>query len=136
MLIDTLNEFSDSQAVTASAASTNVIDLGAARNQAIGEELYLHIKCVEDATAAGAATVTFALQVDDNASFSSASTIYTTAAIGKATLVDGYEVVRVRVPKGTERYMRVYYTVATGPLTAGKFDAFLSPSVDDTHPVS
>lgn len=136
MLLDTLNEFSDAQAVTVTADGTNVIDLGADWNSAIGRELYLHIKCVETATAAGAATVTFALETDDNAAMSSATTLFTTAAVGKAELVAGAEVARVRVPAGAERYLNLNYAVATGPLTAGKFDAFLSPSVDDTHPVS
>lgn len=130
MLIDSLNEYSDAQAVTASAASTDVIDHGAA-GETIGEELYLHIYVGTAAAAAGAATVTFALQTDDNASFSSATTLYTSTAIGKAALTANTEVLRVRVPKGRERYTRVYYTVATGPLTAGTFNAFLSPSVQD-----
>ena len=41
--------------------------------------------------------------------------------------------VSIRLPingLALERYTRVYYTVATGPLTAGKFDAFLSADGD------
>lgn len=130
MIIDSLNEFSDAQEVIVSMPSTNVIDHGAA-GDAIGNELYLHILVDETALAAGAATVTFALRTDDNASFTSPKTLWTSAAIGKATLVAGHVVARVRVPKGLERYSRLYYTVATGPLTAGEFNAFLSPSVQD-----
>ena len=32
----------------------------------------------------------------------------------------------MKVPLDVERYLRVNYTVATGPLTAGKFTAFLA----------
>jgi len=36
----------------------------------------------------------------------------------------------VRLPSGSyERYLGVRYTVASGPLTAGKFDAFLTKDV-------
>ncbi len=32
----------------------------------------------------------------------------------------------MKVPLDAERYLRTNYTVATGPLTAGKFTAFLA----------
>jgi hypothetical protein len=47
-------------------------------------------------------------------------------AIGKAALTAGTEVLRIKVPLDAERYLRTNYTVATGPLTAGKFTAFLA----------
>ena len=132
MIIDRFNEFSDAQAPTtvATHASTNVVDLKAA-GALEGKPYYLHIKVNTTATADGAATVTFAAQTDDDEAFGSATTLYTTAAIGKATLVAGYEVVRLSLNGlPLERYVRGYYTVATGPLTAGKFDFFLSADGD------
>jgi hypothetical protein len=126
MMYDKLNTFGTEQAVTASAASTDIIDLGATRDIGNGEALELVILCTEAATASGSATVTFSLETDDNSGFSSAATLAGTAAIGKASLTVGTEVLRVKVPFGVERYLRVYYTVATGPLTAGKFTAFLA----------
>ena len=130
MIIDRFNEFSDAQAVTATAASTNTVDLNAA-GKIEGKPYYLHIKVNTTATADGAATVTFALQTDDNTGFSSATALWTSAAVAKATLVAGYEVIRLPINGlALERYLRVYYTVGTGPLTAGKFDAFLAPDGD------
>ena len=130
MIIDRFNEFSDAQAVTVTAASTNVVDL-LAGGRIEGKPYYAHIKVNTTVTADGAATVTFALQTDDDEAFGSATTLYTTAAIGKATLVAGYEVVRLSLNGlPLERYVRGYYTVATGPLTAGKFDFFLSADGD------
>ena len=130
MIIDRFNEFSDAQAVTASAASTNVVDLKAG-GRIEGKPHYLHIKVNTSVTADGAGTVTFALQTDDDEAFGSATTLWTSAAIGKATLVAGYEVIRLAITGlPLERYVRVYYTVGTGPLTAGKFDAFLSADGD------
>ena len=130
MIIDRFNEFSDAQAVTASAASTNVVDLKAAGNIE-GKPYYLIIKTNASATASGDATVTFALQTDSAENFGSATTLWTSAAIGKAALTAGTEVVRLPINgMPLKRYTRVYYTVATGPLTAGKFDAFLSADGD------
>jgi len=125
MLLDKYLIFSDSQAVTAT-ASSETIDLSAYRDIGTGNPIEVYCTVVEAATAAGAATVTITLETDDNSAFSSATTLYTTAAIGKATLVVGYEpLAGVKVPAGAERYLRLTYTVATGPLTAGKFTAGL-----------
>ena len=130
MIIDRFNEYSDAQAVTASAASTNVVDLDAA-GKIEGKPYYLHVKVNTAATASGDATVAFSFETDSDEAFGSATTLWTSAAIGKATLVAGYEVIRLPINGlDLERYTRVYYTVATGPLTAGKFDAYLSADAD------
>ena len=127
MYMDRQNMFGQDQAVTASAASTDYIDLGAARDIGNGERLEILVLCTQDATAAGAATVTVALQSDDNSSFSSPVNLVLSDAIPKASLVTGTQVLRVAVPYGTERYLRLFYTVGTGPLTAGKFTSGLIP---------
>jgi hypothetical protein len=133
MLLDAQLLFSDGQAVTTTANSTNVIDLLSARDIGAGEDLWLVVVVTEAATAAGAATVTFSMETDDNVSFSSATTIYTSPAIAKTALTLGARAIGVKVPRYTERYLRLAYTVGTGPLTAGKFTAgiTLSGAVSD-----
>lgn len=126
MIYDKLNTFGTDQAVTTTAASTDIIDLGVVRDIGNGEPMELVILCTETATASGSATVTFTLETDDNSGFSSAAVLASSGAIGKAALTAGTEVLRVKVPLGVERYLRTNYTVATGPLTAGKFTAFLA----------
>jgi len=126
MMYDKLLTFGTDQAVTSTAASTDIIDLGAVRDIGNGEPMELVILCTESATASGSATVTFTFETDDNSGFSSALVLAGTSAIGKASLTAGTEVLRVKVPLGVERYLRVNYTVATGPLTAGRFTAFLA----------
>ena len=134
MYIDKQLLMSDAQAVTSSAASTNVIDLGAhlGMDPGVTEDLWLQVRVDTTATASGSATVTFTVETDDDEAFGSATTVYSSAAIGKATLVAGYYPVRIRLPLGMERYVRVYYTVATGPLTAGKFDAFINSGAQES----
>lgn len=135
MLLDKETEFSAAQAVTSTAISTNVIDLTAGGTWAptlqdigTGEDIYLVITVGTAVTAAGAATVTFSLESDSTADLATSATVHwTTSAIGKATLVAGYKVVQMRLPSGRtyERYLGIRYTVATGPLTAGTFNANL-----------
>lgn len=137
MYLDAQNLFSDSQEVTATAISENVIDLGPVDDNTLqdlhGEPIYLVIQVTEAAAAAGAATVTFTLESDSTADLAtSATTHFSSGAIGKADLTLGAQPVVVALPKGDyERYLGVRFTVATGPLTAGEFDAFLVKDIDN-----
>lgn len=132
MFIDKNLKVSNEQAVTASAASTDVIDFGQA-NPDIGMTDYMGmvITVDESATAAGAATVTISVQ--DSADNSAFADVAVTTAIGKATLVAGFQHV-IPMPTKVRRYCRVYYTVGTGPLTAGKFSAQMVAGIQQNVP--
>ena len=132
MYIDKALQVSNEQAVTVTAASTDVIDFGQTNSDVgMSDHLSMVITVDEAATAAGAATVTFAVQ--DSADNSSFSDVAVTAAIGKATLVAGYQHV-IPMPTKLRRYCRVNYTVATGPLTAGKFSAQVVTGIQQNVP--
>ena len=121
MIIDYNLQVSNEQAVTATAASTDVIDFGQATpTTGLNPLMHMVIGVDEAATAAGAATVVFAIQ--DSADNSTFADVAATAAIGKAALGLGQQIV-IPMPTTHRRYLRVNYTVATGPLTAGKFSA-------------
>jgi hypothetical protein len=152
MIFDKTLLLSEKQAITVTAPSTNVIDLLAAgtaprhaaplkRNLGIGAMIPFLIQVTEDFAAAGAATLTVALQVDDNEAFSSPTTVWTSGAIALADLKAGENLGVVNyVPKGvngkgvTERYFRLNYTVATGPMTAGRIQAGVVAAVQ-TNPL-
>ena len=119
MLFDLESLFSDRQVLTATGNSANVIDTGAARDLLAGEPLTLVLQVSTAFTAGGAATLVVTLETDDNSSFSSATTLFTSPAIPVAALTAGARPVQIRVPRGAERYLRLVYTVATGPMTAG-----------------
>lgn len=121
MIIDKLLQISDDQAVTATAASTDVIDFGQATpNTGMTDRLHMVITVGEKATAAGAATVTFTIQ--DSANNSAFTDVAASAAVGLSGLVAGAQIV-IPMPLQHRRYVRLNYTIGTGPLTAGKFSA-------------
>jgi hypothetical protein len=147
MIFDRTLLLSDKQAITATAASTNIIDLGAVgtafghaaplkRDLGLNQCIPFLIQATETFTAAGAATLTVALQADDDEAFGSPTTVWTSAAIPVASLVAGYQIGLVNyIPKGiTERYFRLNYTVATGPMTAGRIIAGVVAAVQ-TNPL-
>lgn len=136
MILDELNEFADATALSTSGTGAalvgDVIDLGVNPNDVEG--MYLVIQVDTAVTSAGSATVAFALASDAQAAIAvdgSATTHFATPAIAKATLVAGYRVAAVALPKGTyERYLGIIATVGTAALTAGKINAFLTDNIN------
>jgi hypothetical protein len=132
MILDTFNEFSDSQAETtvAAHASDSVVDLGAA-GDAYGNELYVHIEIDDACTTGSTSEVQFALQTSSDEAFTSPVTLWESAAIDSDTLVAGYKVAVFRIPSGCLQYLRTTYTITTAVLTGGSFSAYLTPDVQD-----
>lgn len=132
MSTDALLQLSAAQAVTASAVSTNTIDLSVARDMAPGTPLFANFTVDQAVTAAGAATVTFEAITSASADLSSPTVIASSGAVPKADLTAGRRPISVALNPGAllaapdgQRYMGVRYTVATGPLTAGQFTCHL-----------
>lgn len=127
MITDSQNTLSASQAVTATAVSTNTIDLSQLRDVGVGKDVYIYVNVEVAAAAAGAATVNFQLISSASASLSSPTVLVQTDAIPKASLPVGQQIV-LQVPEAIlndigQRYLGLQYTVGTGPLTAGTFSA-------------
>lgn len=130
MLIDRQNQFSDAQSVTATAASTDIIDLGAVRNIGVGEELYI-VFLVTTTFVGAAGTITPSLQTDDNAGFASAATVRTYDTIPTLSPAGTYRFYRLEpfTAAGVyERYIRVLYTVA-GTLSTSGISGFLTHDI-------
>jgi hypothetical protein len=134
MIFDRLLTVSNAQAVTASAVSTDVIDLSKAMDIGEGEDLYMHINVDVAATAAGAATVEFQVIGSTAAAMSSPVVLGSTGPIGKADLVIGKQIaVRInpQIASLGLRYLSANYVVVTGPLTAGSFTAGIVHDIQD-----
>lgn len=118
--------YSDEQAVTATAASTNVLDLGA------GDIVHGLYFVLQVGTAfAGVTKVSASLETSDDADFTASETVMTLPDYPLASLTDGAVLCKVCLPVGMKKYSRVKYTVTgtgqggTGTGTAGTISAFL-----------
>lgn len=138
MIMDKQLMFSEGQAITATAASTNIIDLGVARNIGAGSPLTLVFLVTEAFTDSGSdSTVTPALETDDNAAFSSATVIRTFDVFAALTAINTMRLYRLEPFTATgafERYIRINYTVANGNLSTGKFTTFILKEGQDWRP--
>lgn len=128
MILDAQCQFSDAQALTASAASTNIIDLGADRNIGIGEPMSV-VVFVDVALDDGNADETYAIsvQADDNSGFSSAATVASAATVTRGDAAGTRYVIPLPADYATEQYLRVYYTLG-GTTPSGTVSAYLIPS--------
>lgn len=132
MIFDLQSLFSDVQAITASAASENVIDRGAQGTPQHADNLFkadlgkgnkvpVRIQVVSDF--ATLTSLTVEVQVASDEAFSSPKTVVsTTAAV--ADLVAGYVFPLDTIPVGTnDRYIRLNYDVDGSNATAGAITA-------------
>jgi hypothetical protein len=124
-ILDRQSLLGDAQAVTTSAYSTDVIDLGSLRDVGAGEEIQVLIQATEAFTAAGAATLTVSLETATTENFASPVTLASTGAIPVASLTLGSKASITAVPGKVLRYLRLSFVVATGPMTAGKITSAL-----------
>jgi hypothetical protein len=109
MFVDRENLFSNAQALTVTAASTDLIDLGQERRLGVGEPMCVVIGC-DVAMAGTTPTMIATLQSDDNAGFSSATSVVVSPTF--SSFAAGAKYV-LPIPPGvaTERYIRVNYTM-------------------------
>lgn len=121
MFIDSTLEFSRAQALSATAASSNVIDLGVDRDIGPGKPMWIVLDV--GVTAAAGGTYQVDLQTDDNSAFSSPTSI-ATLTLAAASLKAGAQFV-MGMPYANERYLRLNYTL--GGTTPGvTISAFLT----------
>jgi len=131
MYLDKLALFSNAQAVTATAASTDSMDFSQARDVGTGEDLFIFINCTVAMTdAASDSTVTVTLETDDNSGFSSAAVTQTLGVFPALSAVGSIIYARIQPAALNERYCQLRYTVANGNLTTGTFSAGIIHGID------
>lgn len=150
MFMDADLLFSDAQAVTATAASTNYIDTGplgyvgatsstnpplnTGRNLGISSELYISISVDVAMTDSGSdSTITVSLETDDNSSFSSIATVATLVVIPALTAAGTKYFVKMPIATTVpyERYLQIKYTTTNGNLTTGSFTTAIVKNIDN-----
>jgi len=128
-------------AITTTRVSTNVLDLLTARDLGAAEYLGIHVDVLATFTSTQSATLTVDFEVCDTAGGSYLS-ILSSPIIPKAQLIAGTSIFRYALPvnqvlnatagilKAPGQYVRLNYTVATGPFDTGTVMAYLTPRVD------
>ncbi len=155
MINDFALEVSTAQAVTATAVSTNSIDLSSAQSAGhqgavvganphsigTGYRLFLVIDVTVTATAGGAAVTTFEVITATDAALTTAiETLGISDGYAVADLTAGREpiVVAFNPDPGNQqghnqRFLGMRFTVTTGPLTAGNFTVGFQLDIQDAR---
>jgi len=118
MFIDAENLYSDDQAITATAVSTNVIDHTVA-GLGPGEPVEILVQVTE---AFDAGTLQVVLQTDSDEAFGTAVNLVTTNAVTTAAV--GYQFALSTLPQHIDVYTRLNFVV-TGTPTTGTVKAGL-----------
>ena len=134
-ILDKQLQFSNAQLITVTAPSQNIVDLGppgpngwSAFGATGMDEVFVHIAFPTQFTAGGAGTLAISLQSSADEAFTTPVTHWTTTAIPLADLGPGdagaaMKAIPMRIPYNVLRYVRLYYTVGTGPMLAGAITA-------------
>lgn len=145
MIIDTLHStFSEDQAVTVTAISTNVMELNetgivygetAQLTRELGPGVEIPLLIQVTTTFLTLTSLTITLETADNAALSTNPVVlYSTGAVPVASLVAGYKVpVRVFPNGALKDFLGVRYTVTGDNATAGKITAALTMGVEGGH---
>lgn len=128
-MLDQETVLAEGQTVTATGdtPSTNVYSSPNAFEDGFGltgENLWVQAICSTTATSAGGATVQAVLQ--DSADGVTFADVVAGAAVAVANVVAGAVLLAVQPPPGMRQYFRLVWRVGTAALTAGKFDAFVT----------
>lgn len=124
--------YSKAQAVllVGDTASTDCFDTGSALASEIGlavDDVFLSVVCNTTANSSGAATVRAVLQ--DSADGVNFSDVIAGPVLPVASVTKGAVLLQGPLPTRLRQFTQIVYRVGTAPLTAGKFDAFVSIGV-------
>ncbi len=141
-IFDAMFEFSDDQAVTATAVADNFIDFTQSDlEMGAGTPIYLNVRVgTTDFTTGGDddGTLVVSLVYEGTSPVDTSSTVlFSTVALAESTLTAGTWILRMPLPVDIdkERYVGLLYTTAND-ITGGTIDAWLdngSPSSYDTQ---
>lgn len=109
MIIDKLLQVSSSQALTATARSTDTVDLGSDRDIGPGRPLWLLVAS-KVAPGGTSPTIKIAIRTDDNAGFASAAVLAESQTLDAAGFAAG-KLVAIGMPFTNERYLEAYFTL-------------------------
>lgn len=118
------------QAVTATAVSTDSIAMDGLFSGRPGDNFRAYAVVTQDFAAAGAATLTIeVIQATNGALTTSVDVLASSTALALADLKAGGKKFELDIPmpKNTKKFLGFRFSVATGPMTAGKITAGFVP---------
>lgn len=125
-MLDEQLKFSEDQAITATANSTNTIDLGIGREVAFGNPISLYVIVKEDFN--NLTSLKIAVQTANNSDMTNAVELASSTAL-LANLKKGDKIPLSFMPAGNKGYVRLAYTVTGTAPTTGKISAYLADGV-------
>lgn len=134
MILDSQLQFSAAQAITTSAASTNVVDLVNVRDMGIGDNPALKFLFSVDTAfttdSTNASTLTIAIQGSTNSTTTNFVTLAQSTAYGIASLAAGNKLFPIDMPAlptglAMPLYLRVYYTSGVASWSTGAISAYM-----------
>lgn len=129
-MIDSLLEFSDNQKITATAKSTNIIDLGKNREVAFGTPVPLLCMVNEDFN--NLTSLKIAVETSETEDMAGAIELATTTVVA-ADLTKGKLIPITFMPAGNKGYVRLAYTVTGSAPTTGAISASLTDVLPQSH---
>lgn len=120
MQLDAKLLMSDKQAITATAASTDIIDRGDTKDVGKAGDIPLLVQVTENFN--NLTSLAIAIQTDSDSGFGTAKTL-ATVTVPLADLKAGYQLPVITLPKNIQRYVRLNYTVTGTAPTTGKVTA-------------
>lgn len=125
-MIDSQLQFSEQQAITTTAASSDIIDLGKNREIAFGTPVPLMIIVNEDFN--NLTSLKIAVETSENKEMSSVSELASVSVL-LADLKKGKYIPLNFMPAGNKGYVQLKYTVTGTTPTTGKITASLTDAV-------
>ena len=131
MIIDAQNYFSTAQAVTSTAISENIIDLGVARDMGAGQPVWIVCQVTTAiATESSGTVVVTVVNHSSEPSSGQGTTIMTLGTFTAGSADAGAKLQAILPPCATDlQYLAVQYTVSG--VSAGAVDCFLTPTPDN-----
>lgn len=131
MILDKENRFSNGQAVTTTAISTNVIDLHKiGLDLGTGEDIMVEVVNKAAINSSGSAVCVASLVTDDADTMGTPTVVQELGTYNHADAAGTRFVVKLQPGKILERYLAVQFVVSDGPLTGGTFDAYIVKDAD------
>ncbi len=129
-MLDDLLKFSDNQAITATANSENIIDLGKDREIAAGNPVPLLVTVKEDFN--NLTSLKVSIETSATADMEDAIEL-SSSTVELANLKNGKMIPISFMPVGNKGFVRLKYTVTGTAPTKGKVSAYLTDALPVSH---